>query len=139
MVLCNNSVDEKRKAGKNLIKIHLGVAPSDEHVMRYVSIYTSLYIRYVVMLNYMTSSDWLLIIFLLFLNYSKFSKNVKPEFNRRGMPGSKKLIFNAFLVYFWLNHVAGEEMNDAASDELLSVRSLRNWVSKTVYFSNKKY
>jgi len=91
MVLCNNSVDEKRKAGKNLIKIHLGVAPSDEHVMR------------------------------------KFSKNVKPEFNRRGMPGSKKLIFNAFLVYFWLNHVAGEEMNDAASDELLSVRSLRNW------------
>ena len=89
--------------------------------------------------NYMTSSDWLLIIFLLFLNYSKFSKNVKPEFNRRGMPGSKKLIFNAFLVYFWLNHVAGEEMNDAASDELLSVRSLRNWVSKTVYFSNKKY
>ena len=87
----------------------------------------------------MTSSDWLLIIFLLFLNYSKFSKNVKPEFNRRGMPGSKKLIFNAFLVYFWLNHVAGEEMNDAASDELLSVRSLRNWVSRTVYFSNRKY
>ena len=81
----------------------------------------------------------ILIIFLLFLNYSKFSKNVKPEFNRRGMPGSKKLIFNAFLVYFWLNHVAGEEMNDAASDELLSVRSLRNWVSKTFYFSNKKY
>ena len=70
-------------------------------------------------------------------NYSNISKNVKPESNRRGMSGKRKFIFKAFLVYLCLIHVSGEESNNEASDELLSVRSLRNWVGKKSFYQRK--
>ena len=86
--------------------------------------------------NHLITLDYIEI-FLQFFNYSNISKNVKPESNRGGMSGRRKFIFNAFLVYLCLNLVSGEEVNDETSDELLSVRSLRNWVGKKSFHQGK--
>ena len=135
MINYNNAVDEKRRAGKDLINTHLGIAPSDGNVMRYLTIAVPQYIKNL-QCNYLITLDYIEI-FLQIFNYSNISKNVKPESSRGGMSGRRKFIFNAFLVYLCLNHVSGEEVNAETSDELLSVRSLRNWVGKKSFHQGK--
>jgi len=59
------------------------------------------------------------------------SKNLKNERlapKHRGMPPSIKVfIFHVLLVCLCLNDVSGEDVINAGNDQLLSVRSIRNW------------
>ena len=62
-------------------------------------------------------------------NYSKNLKNERVTPNHWGMPPLiKVLLMHALLVFICLNDVSGEEVSNAGNDQLLSVRSIRNWV-----------
>ena len=63
--------------------------------------------------------------------FSKVSRDEKITLNHRGMPRSMKIfLVNILVACLCLNQVAGEDQIGNGKDELLSVRSLRNWVSK---------
>ena len=69
--------------------------------------------------------------YLFYFVFSKTSKDEKITLSYRGMPSSMKVfLVNILVAFICLSQVAGEDQIGNGKDELLSVRSLRNWVSK---------